>query len=163
LLVGPYGLGNLLMAAPAIRALRDAGIAVDIACLLPTTEDVCRNIEPISGWFGEVYALHGGVSRGALAATVLRIRGKRYDGSVLLLPSMRTAYHLANRVLGARLRVSAVYPGQPWSNLAFLNHRRVPIEMGLHDTPQTIRLLNVGLGLNLTTPDSYVFRGSPKV
>ncbi len=162
LLVGPYGLGNLLMALPGIRALKDAGMEVDIACLLETTEDLCRTIDPVRGWFGAVYPLHGKRGAAALARTVLRIRRERYDAAVLLLPSLRTAYHAVQRLLGARLRIAPVYPGQPWYHLTFLNHRRVPIDPGLHDTPQTLRLLNAGLGLHLDAPASYVFRTLPR-
>lgn len=162
LLVGPYGLGNLLMAVPGIRALRESGRQVDIACLLPTTEDVCRSIEPLAGWFGTVYPLHRKLGWRALTRTVRAIRRVRYDAAVLLLPSMRAAYHLANCLLGARVRVAARYPGQPWHNLSFLNTRQVPIRLGLHDTSQTLRLLRMGLGIPLPEVTTYTLRDVPK-
>lgn len=159
LLIGPYGLGNVLMALPALQALHATGrYRVEMACLLPSTERMCRDVPELSRLFAEVHALHAGRGAAALARTVLRLRAARFDYSVVMFPSAKAHYNLASLALGARVRIGSAFPRQPWWHLNRLNHRRVPVRPELHDCAQTVRLIAEGLGLALPEPKSYVFR-----
>jgi len=163
LLIGPYGLGNMLMALPAIQALAATGrFRIEVACLLASTEQLCREVAPIRGLFAEVHALHLGHGTPALLRTVAALRRKRFDASVVVFPSAQPHYNLANLALGARLRIGSRYPNQPWWHFAWLNHRPVPVATDLHDCVQTARLLGAGLGVPVPDPTDYVFRRLPQ-
>ena len=162
LLVGPYGLGSAVMALPAVQALRSSGsYRIDIACLLPSTERLCRDVPSVRGLFDEVYALHTGHGSGALARTIWSIRKRRYDCAVLLFPSAKPHYNLANFALGARIRVGSRFLNQPWWHAYWLNHRVVPVDPHLHDCKQNLRLIGAGVDVELSEqPDEAVRRRS---
>ncbi len=159
LLIGPYGLGNVLMALPAVQALRETGrYRLELACLLSSTERMCRDVPALGGLFERVHALHAGHGLTALARTAWRLRRERFDYSVVMFPSAKAHYNLASLTLGARVRIGSAFPRQPWWHLNRLNHRRVPVRPELHDCVQNVRLVAAGLGINLPDPTSYVFR-----
>ncbi len=162
LFIGPYGIGNLLMAMPAIRAVVVApGWSVDIGCLLPSTETICREISPFRDWFGRVYPLHDRRGWRGLWTAIRAARRRRYDYSVVLFPSARIHYNLMGRAVGARIRVGSSYPDQPLAQAAWLNHRRVPVKGELHDIEQMNRMVAEGLGVEPVDHD-YVFRNPDK-
>jgi ADP-heptose:LPS heptosyltransferase len=159
LLIGPYGLGNTLMALPAIRALAETGrFSLDVGCLLPSTEQLCREVVPINGLFARVHALHRGHGGAALLKTLAGLRRARFDAAVALFPSAQPHYNVLNGIVGAKLSVGSRYPRQPWWHLAWLNNRAIPVVPELHDCVQTARLLGAGLGVPLPDPSDYVFR-----
>lgn len=163
LLIGPYGLGNVLMALPAIRALAaTGGTRIEVACLLASTEQLCREVEPIHALFAAVHGLHRGHGSAALLRTVAALRRARFDASVVVFPSAQPHYNLANLALGARLRIGSRYPSQPWWHFAWLNGRPVPVAPELHDCVQVARLFRDGLGVPLPDPTDYVFRRLPQ-
>jgi heptosyltransferase II len=159
LLIGPYGVGNLILVLPAIAALRKTErFRIEVACLVPSIEDMCRNVPEISRLFDNVHALHTGHGWTRLARTAWHLRRERFDRSVLMFPSGQAQYNLANLAVGARMRIGSRYPEQPWRHLSHLNTRRVPVQPGLHDSLQNVKLLAEGLDIALPVPTSYVFR-----
>ena len=158
LLIGPYGIGNLLMATPALRALNGAGREVHVACLLPGTEEVCRHIAPLNQWITHVHAMHLGHGVRALVRTFLTLRRIAFSSTLILPPSMRPHYPIAAWLSSGRRRVAAYHAGQPWSQLAFLNHQRVHTPPGLHDAERMVALINGALGIEAEAPEDYVIR-----
>lgn len=161
LLIGPYGIGNLLMAAPALRALNGAGCEVQVACLLPSTEEVCRRIAPLNQWITRVHAMHLGHGVRALLRTFRTLRRTAFSSTIILPPSMRPHYPIAAWLSSDRRRIAAYHAGQPWFQLACLNHQRVRTPPGLHDAERMVVLINAALGLDAEVPADYVIREIP--
>lgn len=161
LLIGPYGIGNLLMATPALRALYGAGREVQVASLLPSTEEVCRRIAPLNQWITRVHAMHLGHGARALLRTFQTLRRIAFSSTIILPPSMRPHYPIAAWLSSGGHRIAAYHAGQPWSQLAFLNHQRVRTPPGLHDAERMVALINVALEIEAQAPADYVLREIP--
>lgn len=163
LLIGPHGLGSALMTLPAVKALRSAGsFRIEVACLLPSTERLCRDVPPVRSLFDEIHALHAGHGLAALARTILNLRKSCFDYSIVLFPSAKPHYNVASRLLGARVRVGSRFPNQPWWHAWWLNHRSVPVEPVIHDCEQNLRLIGMGLGIELSGTGDYSIRTMPR-
>jgi ADP-heptose:LPS heptosyltransferase len=96
------GLGDAIMATPALRQLRAAVTQLDAFCMQAITKDYLES----TGLFDEVvYAplLEAHPFR-ALRA-ILKLRAKAYDISVTIYPSYRWQYHVLSFLVGARRRV----------------------------------------------------------
>jgi len=137
------GLGDTLMATPAIRALRQARPEWRIHAVATQ-----RNCFELLAGLTEVDAAHyvpywelGGLGS---ARPLWRLRRQRFDISFLAYPAGRAEYHLLSALIGARKRIAHAYPGQ--RSLGFLEHRRVKID-STHNVVNNMALLReVGLG-----------------
>lgn len=163
LLIGPYGLGNLIMAAPAIKALhKTGGFQLDILCLLGSTKAVCEEIAPLKQSLNRIHFLALSSSFKAIISGIMKLRREKYDYSVVLFPSAKIHYNLLSFLIGAKVRVGSRYEHQPVTQGAFLNTLPIPVVKGLHDVEQNIEMLNKGLGLRLNTATDYILENPPK-
>lgn len=143
LLIAPYGIGNTILALPAMKALRKKfpGQRID---LLATLGSVYRLVKEIPDFrlFNSVYRLG--------LKDLLKIMRSRYDWSILLFPSVKIHYNILNFLTLAKKRIGALYPGSNFKRAPFLNTLNVPVRVGIHDAEQNMRLL-APLGVSCPT------------
>lgn len=142
LLLGPYGIGNTILALPAIKILRKKfpDTQIDIATLLKPVYDMIITI-PDFQLFNNIYLLDTNMPKLSLIEKFFYIRKQKYDFSILLFPSARIYYNILSFLSGAKNRVSSKYPDINFQRAYFLNNINIPVIKGLHDVYQNINLL----------------------
>jgi len=136
----PYGIGNLIILYPVLKKLHEKNISFDIVTYLKSVDYITRQWEPFRNLYQNNFFISNNI-KDALK-TLLKIRNESYDVSILSFPSARPHYNLLHYLCGAKIRVAAKYPDDSISSLSFLSTRQVPVEIGLHDTFQNLRLIN---------------------
>jgi lipopolysaccharide heptosyltransferase II len=106
----PNWVGDVVMATPAIRAIRDAFPSAElVAVCKPYVADVIAG----APWFGEVIlADKRGPRSQRLLATARRLRARRPDAAILFSNSFRTA--LVARLGGCRRVIGFARYGRSW-------------------------------------------------
>ncbi|HEX8323400.1 MAG TPA: glycosyltransferase family 9 protein [Tepidisphaeraceae bacterium] len=149
------GIGNALMAEPAVRQLR--------AGLPRARVVVLAMIAPMAAVFGGIAGVETIVTgRGMknLLRGVRTTRGVKPDVYLIPFPSNRWQYNALATASGARRVILHGYPVGRFSALGFLHNDRVPADRGLHDVVQNLRLLEP-LGLNPDYADVPRFTPTP--
>jgi ADP-heptose:LPS heptosyltransferase len=141
LVLCPIGIGNFIMATPALRALSTAlgPERLEFLALKPGIAAMARD----SGFFGAVHAWDPdkeGFRRGISLLSSLRAR--RFTHSLALFPSSHWKFSLFQLLAGATFREGFRYPHNRLPE--WVQHHSVPLEK-LHDTPQNIRLVDAFL------------------
>jgi len=141
LLIGPYGIGNTIMALPAMRALRRKlpYARIDLLCLLPSVWEMVNFLPDFKGIFEEIFLLPKSLTR--RIKMLSKLFRARYDYSVLLFPSARFHYNLLSYLIHAKERIGSEYPDANFRRGHFLNTINIPVVVGIHDVYQNIRLL----------------------
>lgn len=137
------GLGDTLMATPAIRALRQARPDWRIAAVATQRNsfELLAGLEEIdSAHYAPYWEL--GALRSIRALHFLR--RERFDISFLPYPAVRPEYHAFSALAGARKRIAHAYEPLYWT-LGFLEHRRVPIRAGHHVVNNMALLCEIGV------------------
>lgn len=154
------GLGDVIMASPAIAALaaRPAEFRLTLLTMFQSvaaylqeqgfTDDV-RNID----------FLHAG--KPDVIQLLWQLRQERFDVSIVSYPQNRLEYNGVNFVIGARERIGFRYTKQRHRNMACLNHKVFDEEPALHVVQENLRWAAYLTGENLSTmSDDMLFHHS---
>jgi ADP-heptose:LPS heptosyltransferase len=130
--------GNVLLAGPAIRAVKESGAHVTLLCssaglpaakLLPGIDEILIFDSP---W------VHGDpppVKPRSLVSTVWRLRGRRLDDAILLTSSSQSSLPMALMLRLAKVgRITAIsdeYPGSLIDNRVRVDHERHEVQRNL--------------------------------
>ncbi len=144
LVLCPIGLGNFILASPALEFLRHTRPQAEIhfLALKGGIADMARS----SGWFQSVCAwdpdkesIFSGIS------LLLRLRRLRFTHSLALFPTSHPKFALFHRMTAARVRWGFAYPHR-LSRLGL--HRALPLDLTAHDTLQNLRLVEAFTGVS---------------
>ncbi len=153
LVLCPIGLGNFLMATPALKAL-SRGVGPDRLTLLALKPSIA-DMANASRLFGRVLAWdpdQEGLGRGLALLRTLRSQG--FAHSLAFFPSSHwkfTAFHFG---IGARRRLGFSYPQQRFP--AWAQRVSLPLE-NVHDTFQNLRLVEKFLDRKIEDPGEPFF------
>ena len=153
LLIAPYGIGNLVMFLPLMRALHKRGIAFDIVSFLKTVDVMLEHWDDFH-LYQKKHFVGGG--KWAVIKALSAIRSEHYDASMLSFPSARWHYNAFAFACGARIRTAAKYFDDSFGSLSFLNNKLIPVEDGLHDAYQNARIFS-GIGINIEDSEIIPF------
>jgi heptosyltransferase-2 len=144
-----YGIGDMLMATPALRNLKErTGTHITCLHMFKTTQDVLAG-NPAVDENHHFPFLDSGKAAGL--RFLLGFRGE-YDASINFYPSNRKDYNLAAYVIGARVRVGHRYVRKDISQLNFLKNRTFHEHDSLHNVEENLRLLTF---LGIEEPEPY--------
>jgi heptosyltransferase-3 len=136
LILCPIGIGNFIMATPALRALH-AALGPERLEFLALKSGIAAMARE-GGFFGAVHAWdpdREGLWRGVSLLSSLRAR--RFTHSLALFPSSHWKFSLFQFLAGAGFREGFRYPHSRLPE--WVQHHSLPLEK-LHDTPQNVRL-----------------------
>ncbi|MGL1935534.1 MAG: glycosyltransferase family 9 protein [Fibrobacterales bacterium] len=143
LIVCPIGIGNFLMAQPAIENLAQK-LGSDRLTLLALKPGIAE-MGHDSGLFSEVipfYPDKESLLKGM--SSLLALRAKKYDATISLFPTGHWKYSLFTRIIGAPHRIGFSYPN---SNLPKrLQTYTCSSNFEFHDTDQNLNLIEQLLG-----------------
>jgi len=137
----PIGIGNFIMATPALKAL-SRGLGPDRVALLALKSGIASMAES-SGLFGEVPAWdpdRDGMRRGI--SVLASVRAHHYTHSVALFPSSHWKFSLFDLLTGSGYRAGFRYPHQRLPE--WIQDFSLPLEP-THDTLQNLRLVEAFL------------------
>lgn len=154
----PYGIGNLIILYPVLKKLHDKKIPFDIVTYLKSVDYIAEQWEPFKNLYQKKFFIPGKIKDALI--TLSEIRKESYDLSILSFPSARPHYNLLHFLCGAKVRVAAAYPDDSIGSLSFLSTKRVPVQTGLHDTFQNLRLVNAA-GFSIAEDEIEYFYSKP--
>lgn len=148
LVLCPIGIGNFIMATPALKVLSDA-LGRDRLTLLALKDGIAA-MGRESGLFGEVHAWDPDrEGKRAGAALLKKIRAEKFTHSLALFPASHWKFSLFHRLAGADFRMGARYPHQRLPE--WMQHHSVPL-VDMHDTRQNLRLVEAFLRDSVVNP-----------
>ncbi len=153
LLIAPYGIGNLVMFLPLMKALDKRGIDFDIVSFLKTVDVMLDKWDEFH-LYGKRHFVGG--KKADIVRAIAAIRAEHYDASVLSFPSARWHYNAFSLACGAKIRAAAKYSDDSFASLSFLNNRLVSVEEGLHDAFQNARIFS-GTGIEIDRSEIHPF------
>ena len=159
LILCPIGLGNFVMATPALKALSD-GLGKNRVSFLALKSGI-SNMAEASGLFNHIFTWDPdsqGLTKGLSLLREMRRIG--FTRSVALFPTSHWKFTLFHRLIGADFRMGFAYPHQKAPQ--WVQHSSLPLE-NTHDTLQNLRLIEAFLGAGLTDPVDPFFPGASKV
>ncbi len=136
LVLCPIGIGNFIMATPALKALSEA-LGPNRVSLLALKSGIAAMSES-SGLFGEVPAWdpdRDGMRRGI--SLLAHVRAQKFTHSLALFPSSHWKFSLFDYLAGASFRMGFRYPHQRTPE--WIQDYSLPLEQ-THDTLQNLRL-----------------------
>lgn len=136
LVLCPIGIGNFIMATPALRAVSRAvgPERFDLLALKGGIAAMARE----SGLFGRVHAWDPDTQGPMHGLRCLRdIRRSRYTHTLALFPTVHWKFSLFHALTGIPHRTGFRYPNQRIPE--WVQHHSLPLAQ-LHDTPQNMRL-----------------------
>jgi heptosyltransferase-2 len=144
-----YGIGDMLMATPALRNLKErTGAHITCLHMFKATRDVLAGNSTVDENYHFPFLDSG---KAAGLRFLLRFRGK-YDASINFYPSNRKDYNLAARLIGAPVRVGHRYARKDVSQLNFLKNRTFTEDDSLHNVEEDLRLLTF---FGIEEPEPY--------
>jgi ADP-heptose:LPS heptosyltransferase len=141
LVLCPIGIGNFLMATPALRVL-SAALGPERVSFLALKSGIGAMARE-SGFFGKVFTWdpdREGLLKGVKLLS--EIRGTGFTHSLALFPTSHWKFSLFHFLAGADFRVGFRYPHQRVPE--WVQHHSIPLER-MHDTPQNVRLVEAFL------------------
>src|SRR3569833_571568 len=159
LIVCPIGLGNFIMATPAIELL-SRQIGRENLHLLALKPGIAGMAEA-TGYFAQVHSWDPdkeGMARGI--GILAGLRTLRFDYSISLFPTGDWKFCLFAFLAGARKRIGFAYPnsGLP----AKLQSTSLPLDTRVHDTDQNFGLVESILRIKEEGPRRPVFAFAPE-
>jgi len=149
LIIGPIGIGNLILLRPTIEKLREE-LRNAFISLVVLKRSFVNLVETYSCVDDIILIDQGGGSIFGAMRAILRLRRERFDVCISAFPSNDFRYSLLSFASGARLRLSHRYPRKRWRSLSFLHNLKVPMRPGLHDVEQNLSLLQA-LGIDVSS------------
>jgi len=146
LIFAPFGIGNVILLLPVLRALKKEDIEFDILSFHGAVGNIIDHWNEFSGLYKNHF--HLGKSKVQILKTILMIRKRKYDVSILSFPSARFHYNVLSFICGAKRRVGSVYPDNTFKTLAFLNNAQYKVIENIHDTEQNLNLVKKAGVLN---------------
>lgn len=142
------GIGNTLLATPAIELLRKRSPEAQITLLV--SDKVYGEVVEGSPYVDEILVFERKDIIKKLIEKlrfILMLRKRRFDVSITGFPSNRMDYNLFAFLIGAKRRITHKYRVGRFSTLSFLQNVKVPAIYGKHDVEQNLGLLRP-LGIN---------------
>lgn len=136
LVLCPIGIGNFIMATPALKAL-SAALGPERLSFLALKGGIGA-MARASGLFGTVHAWdpdQEGLTKGATVLSI--IRDNAYSHSLALFPTSHWKFSLFHYLAGAKFRTGFRYPHQRLPE--WVQDFSLPLER-MHDTPQNLRI-----------------------
>lgn len=146
LILCPIGLGNFIMATPALALLhRHLGTA---HLGLLALKGGIAELGQASGWFGQIHTWDP--DKQSIFHGLRLIRGIRdlgYTHTLSLFPSFHWKFGVFALAVGAGQRIGFTHPqGKPLGFLSEPFHFALPADPGLHDTDQNLKLIESVIG-----------------
>ncbi len=143
LVIPPYGIGNLILALPAIKLLNKifSPENIDILAPLPTIYEIFKTFPDFKSLYNKIYLVSLKTSLWQNLKQIYKITSTRYDFSLLMFPSARIHYNIYNFITLAKKRIGSLYPDINFKRAHFLNNINIPVIIGIHDVYQNINLL----------------------
>ena len=143
----PYGIGNMVMALPALLTLRRGfpRLELHLVSLLPSTTEMLRSFPLFNELYDALYEIELGGWRGlARSLSVLsRVWRARPMASLVTFPSLSFSYNALNFLTGASKRIGARYPDTTLGVGAWLNTHQHRVVIGAHDVEQNLMLVRL--------------------
>jgi len=139
LIFAPFGIGNVILLLPVLKALKEKNIEFDILSFHGAVGNILHNWEEFAGLYKNHF--HLGKSKLQILKTIFAIRKRKYDVSVLSFPSAKFHYNVLSFICGAKRRVGSVYSDNSFKTLAFLNNTPYKVIENIHDTEQNLNLI----------------------
>jgi len=154
LIICPIGLGNFIMATPAIELLsRQIGREnLHLLALKPGIKAMAE----ATGYFAEVHSWDPdkeGMGRGL--GVLKGLRSMQFDYSLSLFPTGDWKFVLFGFLAGARRRIGFAYPNSGLPKL--MQSKSYPLDVKLHDTDQNYGMMERALGVAEDGPRRTVF------
>jgi heptosyltransferase-2 len=150
LMISLAGIGDTIMATPALKALRDRfpDARLDVLVMQKASRDLLSSnphVDEVLYW--------DFLGRRPLEslAYVLGLRRRRYDVTVNAYPANRWEYNVVNCLAGGRRRLGHRYRHLDWANAGFLLTSRLTEDDSLHNVEENLRLVDLltpGRGLS---------------
>jgi ADP-heptose:LPS heptosyltransferase len=151
LVLCPIGLGNFIMATPALKALSDA-VGKDRVSLLALKSGI-GDMARASNLFGRVFEWDpDGEGLGKGISLLREVRAEKFTHSVALFPASHWKFTAFHRLAGSAFRMGFAYPNQKAPE--WIQHISLPLT-DTHDTLQNLKLVETFLGTaiqNATDP-----------
>lgn len=112
---------------------------IDIACMFEGVRYIFKNNPDVDAVY-KLSLYKENKARGF--HQIFTLRNKRYDISILPIPSFRREYHIVSFLINARKRISHRYKKGFWSELQFLNTDTVLIDETEHNVINNLNLLS---------------------
>ena len=145
-----YGIGDMLMATPAIRNIKER-LGATVVCLhmFGSTRDVLTGNPHV-----DENHLFQFLSKPKMEGVrfLLKLRGRGFDASLNFYPSNRRDYNLSAMLVGAPIRIGHRYALRDIRELNFLKNRTLREDDSLHNVQENLRLLRF---LGIERPEPY--------
>lgn len=158
LVLCPIGIGNFIMATPALKAL-SAALGPERLSFLALKGGIGAMARE-SGFFGSVYTWdpdRENLLKGVSLLTTLR--RARFSHSLALFPTSHWKFSLYHRLAAAGYRTGFRYPHQRLPD--WVQHHSLPLAQ-VHDTPQNLRLVEAWLGEGVVDPGEPFLPFTPR-
>lgn len=144
LFLAASGIGNTILATPMIQRARELWPEAQLDLL------TSRRIFQAPLAHANIIANFYDLERNALSI-LWHLRREHYDISINCFPSNRWQFNVVAGIIGAKLRVTHVYP--EGNRMSGLMNRLIAADESLHDIEQNLRLLDaVGVKGNTVAP-----------
>jgi heptosyltransferase-2 len=148
----PIGIGNYLLAWPAFRFLRDTlpEAKLHLLALRHAILDFAQ-YDPV--WDG-IHSIDPtrDTGLGKKSRIIAELSGEHFDVSLCFFPANNWQSNLLPFLCGIRKRYAFRYALKQGASLSFLNSRFLPVDSGLHDVDQNLRLAAAFSGKPLPKP-----------
>ncbi len=133
-------IGDALMATPMISLLKKKKpeIAIDIACMFEGVRYIFANNKNVD----HVYKLslyNENPSKGLIQ--LVSLRKNKYDVSMLIFPSYRREYHIAQWLIGAKKRIAHRFQTGYHSECNFLDTDLITVDEKVHNMFNNLNML----------------------
>ncbi len=142
LIFAPYGIGNLILLYPVLKALKKQNIPFDIVSFLGSVDYMLTQWPEFNTLYENKWKLVG--SKKEILTELQKIRKTKYDLSILSFPSAKPHYNLLSFLCGAKKKVGSRYEDDSLKTLSFLNTIPVPVKENIHDVFQNLDLFREG-------------------
>lgn len=138
LIFAPYGIGNLILLYPVLKALKAQKIPFDIVSFLGSVNYMLEKWPEFNTLYEKRWNLTG--SKKEIIRNITEIRKEKYTTSILSFPSAKPHYNLLSFLCGAKKRYGSIYPDNRLKTGTFLNNNSIPVIEGIHDVFQNLNL-----------------------
>ena len=145
------GIGDALMATPMIRVLKNAHprAHISVVTMFPAVSYLFKNNSAVNDvYYLPIYKTNKFIG----VQSVLALRRKRFDVSILAFPAYRREYHIVQILAGAKKRLSHRFRKGFFSELHFLNTDLIPVSEDEHNVINNLNILKL---LNVDWKEKY--------